>query len=35
MVLRFRWCDITGLNAHAPTVDENVDPKDLLYSLST
>jgi hypothetical protein len=35
MVLRGRWCDISGLNAHAPTVDENVDPKDVLYSLST
>ena len=35
MVLRGRWCDITLLNVHAPTVDKNVDPKDALYSLST
>lgn len=29
MVLRGRWCDTTVLNAHAPTVDKNVDPKDV------
>ena len=35
MVLRGRWCDIIVLNAHAPTVDKNFHPKDVLYSLST
>ena len=33
MVLRGRWCDITVPNAHDPTVDKNVHPKEFLYTI--
>jgi exonuclease III len=31
IILRARWCDIIGLNVHAPTEDKTDDLKDSFY----